>query len=258
MPPVPSTIAPILPHDFTGTYYQKYGVNPRQIIWRRSGQDGLSIWDKPQLPQHRDIRIIVTVPAYNQAGEPYFWYPLGELTNGGFTGDEIGFAAMQMASLFPVYLFPDDKYTMYNTIANTRQAPLIDNTLPWFALPENPLGLREIFLVNYTEKCHTPEGLKMMAYMSDKNGVATNGMPLIKSMDDMRSLYSEGYVEMQYGDGPTFGHYAMAPVISDPTKGAIARDAFLWMSTRDGLPLQGEKMFAEQFKCLQNMGIWCN
>ena len=45
---------------------------------------------------------------------------------------------------------------------------------------------------------------------------------------------------------------------TDPTKGAIARDAFLWMSTRDGLPLQGEKMFAEQFKCLQNMGIWCN
>jgi len=260
MAPAPGYYAPITPHDFIGDYYQKYGVIPRYIKWRRTGKDGLSTFDKPQLPQHRDVRITVTVPAYSQAGEPYFWYPLGELTNAAFTGDEMGFMAMQMARLFPMYLFPDEKYTMYNTIVNTRQAPLMDNTMPWWLyMPENPLGLREVFLVNYTEKCSTPEGLKMMEYMGGKNGFDTSGMPLIKSMADMHELYSEGFVTMQYGDaaGPDRGHFAMAPIM-DPTKGVIAKDAFLWMSTRDGNPLKGEMMFVDQFKCLQDTGDWCN
>jgi hypothetical protein len=46
-------------------------------------------------------------------------------------------------------------------------------------------------------------------------------------------------------------------MIADPTGGVIARDAFLWMSTRDGAPLWGEMMFVDQFNCLQLKGIWC-
>ena len=34
----------------------------------------------------------------------------------------------------------------------------------------NPLGLREMFLVQYTDKAYTKEGAKMMEYMAQKNG----------------------------------------------------------------------------------------
>jgi hypothetical protein len=43
----------------------------------------------------------------------------------------------------------------------------------------------------------------------------------------------------------------------DPVKGAIARDAYLWMATVDGRPLQNEEMFVQQFNCLKKIGTWC-
>ncbi len=256
--PPSSTIQ--VPYDFTGWFYTQHGVKAREIIWRRSGADGLSVIDKAQVFGQRDVRIIATVPTYDQGGEPSFWYPLGTLAANGFTDDENGFMAMQMAKFLPIYIFPDEKFTTYNAIANTRQAPLMDNTLAWLVAPNNPLGLREVFLVNYTTKVHTAEGVKMMEYMGGKNGLATNGMPLIKTLEDLRMLHAEEYVTMTYGDSPNganIGHYVMAPVIADPTKGAIAKDAFLWISTRDGNPLKGEWMFFEQFGCLQKTGAWC-
>lgn len=252
--------APLNPHDFTDSYYIQNGVHYKGIIWRRNGADGLSVFDDQRYTNYRDVRVTVTVPAYTQGGEPYFWYPLGELTNAGFTEDTIGIMAMQMAKLFPIYLFPDEKYITYNTIVNTRQAPLIDNSLAWYVEPANPLGLREVFLVNYSKKAHSVEGVKIMQYMREKNGTATDGMPIIKTLVDLQMLHSEGYLTMDYGDsekGPGIGHFVMAPVLTNPTKGVIAKDAFLWMSTRDGNPLKAEMFFVDQFNCLQQTGEWC-
>jgi len=58
-------------------------------------------------------------------------------------------------------------------------------------------------------------------------------------------------------NGAYRGSYAIAPVIANPTKGVIARDAFLWFSTRDGKPLEAEMIFVNQFNCLQRLGAWC-
>lgn len=135
----------------------------------------------------------------------------------------------------------------------------MDDTLAWLVAPDNPLGLREIFLVNYSSKAFTPEGEKVILYMREKNGVATDGMPIIKTLADLQMLKADDLVTMEYGDArnPKIGHYVMAPVITDPTKGAIAKDAFIWMSTRDGNPLKHEMFFVEQFNCLQRTEAWC-
>ncbi len=229
------------------------------MTWRRNGHDGLSVYDKSPAPPFRDVRVTVTVPAYNQAGEIYFWYPLGELTNADFTDDLIGFMAMQTAKLFPIYIFPDEKYLTYNSIANTRQAPLIDNSLPTYAAT-NPLGLREIFLVSYTEKVRTKEAFKMLMFMGEKNGYGTDNLPLIRSLEDLNMFVQDGLVALDYFDSgkmPMKGHYAVSPIMGDPTRGAIAPDAFLWMSSRDGNPLKAEMKFVEQFNCLQRAGDWC-
>lgn len=252
----------LAPFDFTNLYYTQNGVIVKQIIWRRTGSDGLSVFDKPVWEYQRNVRVIVTVPAYDQNGQPHFWYPLGEVKNDGFTDDQIGFYAREMGKLFPIYLFPDEKYAHYNTIANTRQAPLMDNSLAWifYIEPKNPLGLREIFLVNYTPKAHGPEGVKMMTYMGEKNGLATDSTPIIKSMEDMRMLLDDGLITFEVGearDGLNLARFALSPILTNPTNGVIAKDAFLWMSSRDGKPLSAEMGFVTEFECLQHFGIRC-
>jgi hypothetical protein len=245
------------PFDFTNLYYEQNGVIGRQIDWRRTGSDGLSIFDKPSWWYQRNVRIIVTVPAYNEIGEPYFWYPLGEIPNTAFTEKDIGFFARELGKMYPIYVFPDEKYAHYNTIANTRQAPLMDTSLAWFAEMKNPLGIREIFLVYYTPKAHGPDGIKMMTYMAEKNGYATDSTPIIKSLEDLRMLKEEGLIAFEAGDGVTMARFALSPILTDPTNGVIAKDAFLWMSNRDGKPLEAEMNFVREFECLQQLGTWC-
>jgi len=248
------------PHDFTDQYYAEHGVNADMIKWRRTGNDGLSVFGKTIDPKQSIVRVIVTVPNYTESDKLSYWYPLGELTYSGFMPDKRGILAQEIAKRFPMYIFPDLKYVYYNTIVATRQAPIIDNTYSWTMgiRDPNPLGLREVFLVYYTEKCHTPEGAKIMEYMAQKNGVGTDKMPIINSPADIKMLNDEGYVILDtQSDGPARGHYAIAPVIADPSNGVIAKDAFLFMSSRDGAPLAAEMVFVDQFRCLQLKGVWC-
>jgi hypothetical protein len=123
----------------------------------------------------------------------------------------------------------------------------------------NPIGLRQILTVNYTEKAFTKEGFEMMQYMVKKNGLAADDTPIIKSILDIDELRkSELIVIEKAGLGAiNKGHFAIGPVIMDPTRGVIARDAFLWMATKDGTILPSEAIFAIQFDCLQMTGNWC-
>ena len=255
-----STVPPKNPHDFTNAYYVQNGVSFKGLIWRRNGKDGLSVFSKTSNPiQSLTVRVIVTVPSYDQKRPVSFWYPLGELTNAGFMDNELGIRARETAKFFPMYVFPDEKYINYNTIVGTRQAPIIDNSWPGVGPGiVNPLGIRELFLVNYTPMAHSKEGAKMMEYMAQKNGRGTDSMPIINTVADIQMLYSEGYITLKGpGEGPDRGHFAVAPLITDPTNGVIARDAFLFMSTRTGYPLDREMMFVDQFACLQKLHTWC-
>jgi hypothetical protein len=245
----------VTPHDFSNDYYIQHGVSFKGLIWRRTGSDGLSVID----PRQDTVRVIVTVPSYDQSGAISYWYPLGELTNAGFLDTEVGILARETAKFFPMYVFPDEKYINYNTIANTRQAPIIDNSWNQMGMRiPNPLGLREMFLVKYTEKAHSKDGVKMMDYMAQKNGRGTDSMPIMNTVADIQMLYADGYIILETpGEGPDRGHYAVAPLITDPTNGVIAPDAFLWMSTRTGYPLEREMMFVDQFACLQKLHTWC-
>src|SRR4030095_16626652 len=74
------------PYDFSNNYYVQNGVSYKNLIWRRTGADGLSVFD----PTQDRVRVIVTVPSYDQNGAISYWYPLGELTNAGFLDSEVG------------------------------------------------------------------------------------------------------------------------------------------------------------------------
>jgi hypothetical protein len=143
----------INPHDYTDAYYLMNGINPKTIIDRRTGTDGLSVVSPSSNPFHTNVRIIATAPAYDQNGEMIFWYPLGELRDLGTNDDRQGQMLLEMAMRSPMYIFPDSTIIEFRTFANNRQAALMDNT--WAATNDkelNPLGLRMVYIVNYTEK----------------------------------------------------------------------------------------------------------
>lgn len=242
----------INPHDFTDDYYALFGIKARTIVNRRTGTDGLSVFSNSSNPFHTNVRITVTVPAYDQTGEMLFWYPLGELQEYAMT-DEL----RELAARFPIYVFPNSKVVDYRTFASTRQAALMDNSFSVNDTKDaNPLGIRQIILVNYTEKAFSKEGYEMMEFFMKKNGAAADDTPIIRSIEDMELLAKH---EMISTDSlkTIGGRYAINPIIFDPTNGVIAKDAFIWMATKDARWLLGEDNFVFQFGCLKKTGNWC-
>jgi hypothetical protein len=254
----------IFPHDFNDEYYAENGVFAPSIIHRRDGNDFLSVFGLSSNPTHRNIRVLAALPAYNENGEPRFWSPLGELIDKSFTNDGAGVEAREMAALYPIYVFPKLSDTSLASFANTRQAALIDELRNGFYYKGNPLGLRMILLVNFSEKAfNTKEGMLMMEFMEKKNGLSLDGTPLIKNREEITELLRDEFITVQkqsplWDDPPVGGLYAISPVINIyANKGVIAPDAFLIMATRNGQPLPGESIFVHEFGCLQKFGTPC-
>ncbi len=262
----------IYPHDFNDEYYAKNGVYAPSIIKRCDGTDFLSVFGFSSDPTHRNVRILATLPAYNENGEIRFWSPLGELDVTGFTDDSTGTEAREMAALYPVFVFPASSKEAPALFRNIRQAALIDDSYSGYYLKGNPLGLRTIFLVNFTEKAFdTEEGVLMMSYLGKKNGLSVNGTPILKFRNEIEELYKMELITMEkrgFAEVPALssasilpppvGRYLIAPVINIyAAKGVIAPDAFLLMPTYDGKPLADEMMFVNEFGCLQKFGTPC-
>lgn len=255
----------IFPHDFNDEYYAENGVSAPSIIGRRTGMDYLSVFGWSSNPTHRNVRILVTLPAYNENGEIRFWTPLGELNDKGFTDDGSGVQAREMAALYPIYVFPkaaDPELLV--SFTNTRQAALMDESQNGIYYKGNPLGLRAIALVSFTEKAFaTKEGFFMLQMLEKKNGRSLDGTPLIKFKSEIEELYKMDFITIVkrslWEQPTTSGTYSISPVINIyANKGVIAQDAFLMMPTRnDGEPLADERIFVEAFSCLKKFGTPC-
>lgn len=261
--PIRAPIGPLMedtaknPHDFTNEYYEMNGITAKTIVNRRTGADGLSVFSHSSNPYHTQVRVTATIPAYDQNGSMLFWYPLGDVPDNGFTPDKIGWEAEQLAKAFPIYIFPHSKLTDRRLFSTTRQAALIDNSWP-VTISEtlNPLGLRSVVFVSFTDKAFTKEGAEMMSYMETKNGLGADDTPILRTIDDIRMMVKYDLVSLEPAKYYQC-RYAIAPTIDDPTDYVIAYDAFLWFATKDGTPLPSEEMFLKQFACLQKTGNWC-
>jgi hypothetical protein len=249
--------------DFSNDFYLMNGIYPRSVIDRRTGTDGWSVFGKSTDPRHNQVRVIGTMPAYNQFGEPMYWYPLGNFDDIAFTEDKTGVRANEAAAKSPIYIFPDRHMANVASVMYGRHAPVIDLSWSTFTRGDlNPLGLREVYVVNYTEKAFGKEGVEMMRFFGKKNGFATDDTPILNCVDDIRYLEKLGFVTVvlnKYADDvyPSGTRYTIAPVITDPKNGAIRPDAFLWMFTKDGQVLPNEAIFEYQFGCLKKQGDWC-
>lgn len=242
-------------YDFTDAYYKQNGVDPTKINGRRNGADNLSVFDAPFFSHQRNVRALLTLPAYNNSGSPIFWTVMGEVPINGFTNDRAGQKAKQIADSYIEYVFPAIGTDPVG-LGNMRQSVILDTRNGYFS--NDPLGLWLHVWVSFTDRALTTrDGRNTLNDLAKKNGVALDGTPIIKTMSDMDNLFSKGYIQkrLRNADGSEGSPYAICPVIKDPKDGGIAPDTFLAITRRpDGSVVEAD--FMNAYNSLKFTGDW--
>jgi hypothetical protein len=243
-------------YDFTDAYYRQNGVDPTRIEGRRNGSDNASVFDVPFFSYQRNVRALLTLPAYDHSGSLHFFTVMGGLTSAGFTNNRAGQRAQTIAESYIEYIFPTRTGNPIG-LGNTRQSNILDMRNGYFS--NDPLGLWLHVWVSYTDSAfNTREGSKMLAQLARNNGVALDGTPIIRTLSEFDNLLNKGFVQKRTvaRDGSEgVVPYAICPVIKDPREGGIAPDTFLAITRKaDGTPV--EPFFLDSYNSLKVTGDW--
>lgn len=244
--------------DFIDPYYYQNGVDASRIFGRRQVTgNGNSIFDTPNFWFQRNVRAQRLNPAYSDSGKPTFWAVMGDLNNEGFTADAAGANAKVLANRYVLYVFPTRTGNPIG-LGNNRQADIVDLSNGYFS--NDPLGLWIHIWISYTDRAfNTSDGRKALADLQQKNGLALDGTPIIKTKSELENLLSKGFAQKRFRnpDGSEGPMYGICPVIKDPTNGGIApNDTLGQVRKADGTPLEPE--FTRQFDNLRTTGRWAN
>ena len=236
--------------DFTDSYYLQNGINPAAIDGRR--QPGpLAATDTPNFAFQRNVRALLTLPAYDHSGNNWFFTVLGGFSTTAFTNDAAGVRARQIVDSSPEYIFPR-KGTDPLGLGALRQSVMLDMRNGYFS--NNKLGLWIHTWISYTNKAlTTADGKKMMNDLAQHNGRDLDGTAIIASVSEIDNLFSKGYITKTTRPLTDPLRYAICPVVKDPRAGGIAKDQFLAITRKaDGSALEPE--FLENFQSLQATG----
>lgn len=244
-------------YDFTDEFYRKNGVEPTKIQGRRQGVAPLGTLDAPIFPYQRNVRALLTLPAYDHSGKPVYWTVMGDFLVDGFTKNAAGQRARQIADNMIEYVFPTKDGNPVG-LGNLRQSVMLDMRNGYFS--NNPLGLWLHVWVSYTPRAFsTADGKKTLEDLRRRNGTALDGTPIIKTLSELDNLFSKGYAarRLRNPDGSEGAMYGICPVVKDPTDGGIAPDQFLAYTRKaDGTPL--ERSFVRHFDSLRFTGDWAD
>lgn len=237
--------------DFTDTYYLQNGIDPAAIIGRREAILPLATADVPFFSYQRNVRALLTLPAYDQSGNGWYFTVLGGFTTAAFTNNSAGQRARQIVDSSAEYIFPRQG-TDPQGLGAFRQSVVLDMRNGYFS--NNKLGLWLHTWVNFTAKAfNTADGRKALNDLARKNGLALDGTPIITSASDIDNLYSKGYVTKTVRAANDPLRYAICPVVKEPRRGGIAPDQFLAFTVKpDGTPL--EPGFVTNFESLRMTG----
>ena len=241
-------------YDFNDAYYIENGVNPALISGRMEAGTGIAVNDTPIFPFQRNVRALLTLPAYDHSGNINYFTVLGGISVDAFTANAAGQEARAIADSFAEYLFPQ---AGTDPIGFTfRQSSLLDMRHGYFGA--DPLGLWIHKWVNFTPTAlNTGAGQQFLRSLAGRNGKALDGNPIIASISDIDNLLSRGYITVRTRPNNDPLRYAICPVIEDPTDGGIARDQFLAVTLKpDGRPV--EPSFFENFESLRTTGDWAD
>jgi hypothetical protein len=241
-------------YDFTDAYYLENGVNPALIDGRMEAGTGIAVNDTPIFSFQRNVRALLTLPAYDHSGNINYFTVLGGISADAFTANAAGQEAREIADSFIEYLFPQ---AGTDPLGFTfRQSSLLDMRNGYFGA--DPLGLWIHKWVNFTPRAlNTRAGKRFLSSMARKNGKSFDGTPIIATTSDIDSLLSQGYITIATRPESDPLRYAICPVIEDPTDGGIATDQFLALPLKtDGTPV--EPSFLENFESLRTTGDWAD
>ncbi len=239
-------------YDFTDAYYLENGVNPVMISGRM--QPGpVAVEDTPNFPFQRNVRALLTLPAYDHSGNINYFTVLGGIAATAFTADPAGREARAVADSFIEYLFPQQGTDPIG-LGAFRQSSLLDMRNGYFS--NDPLGLWLHVWINYTPKAlNTRAGKKALNEIAKKNGRDFDGTPIIATIGDIDTLFKKGYITKLTRPDTDPLRYAICPVIEDPTDGGIAPDQFLALPLKaDGTPVEPD--FLSNFESLRLTGDW--
>jgi hypothetical protein len=238
-------------YDFTDAYYSQNGVNPALISGRM--QPGpIAVEDTPIFSYQRNVRALLTLPAYDHSAGINYFTVLGGLSDAAFTNDAAGAKAKATANSFIEYVFPKAGTDPVG-LGALRQSVVLDMRNGYFS--NDPLGLWLHKWVSYTAKASTKAGKKALNAIAQKNGLDLDGTPIIATTSDIDTLSKGGYIAFTTRATTDSLRYAICPVINDPTDGGIALDQFLAITLKpDGTPLEPE--FLTNFQSLQTTGKW--
>lgn len=243
-------------YDFTDAYYQKNGIDPAKIAGRRNGSDNASVFDTPFFSYQRNVRALLTLPAYDSSGKQFFFTVMGGFNSSAFLNNRAGQKAQTIAESYIEYVFPIRGGNPIS-LGATRQSVILDMRNGYFS--NDPLGLWLHVWISYTDSAfNTREGQKELRQLSSKNGLALDGTPIIKTLNELDNLLDKGLVQKRTvaRDGSEgVVPYAICPVIKDPKDGGIAPDTFLAITRKpDGTPV--EPFFLNSYNSLKVTGDW--
>ena len=238
-------------YDFTDAYYQQNGINPAKLAGRKQAPSTNAVIDTPFFAYQRNVRVIGLGGTYTANGSIAFFAVMAGFGPDGFTNNTAGMRARQIADSSIEYIFPQRTADPLG-LGNARQATIQDTSHGYFS--NNPLGLWLHVWVNYTAAAfNSRDGQKALTDLGQKNGLALDGTPIIKTTSDIANLASKGFITLATrNDGL---RYAVCPEIRDPRHGGISPDAFINpLRKPDGTPL--DPAFTNNFISLQNTGDW--
>ncbi len=238
-------------YDFTDAYYLQNGVDPT-LIGGRIQPGPTAVEDIPIFDYQRNVRTLLTFPAYDHSGNINFFAILGGLSADSFTANSAGQNARAIADSFIEYVFPQAGTDPIGFAS--RQSVLLDMRNGYFG--KDPLGLWLHVWVSYTPKALTTRaGKKALNDLARKNGRDLDGTPILASLSDIDSFFKKGYITKTTRPDSDPLRYAICPVNEDPTDGGIAPDQFLALTLKtDGTPVEPE--FKLSFDSLQTTGRW--
>ena len=224
----------ITPFDFSDGFYRANGLDPRLLVGRVDGWDGRSVAATTSDPRHRNVRVVATNGGFDHCGGLVFYVVLANVDATTFLAGSAGQDAQRLANEFLAFNFPRASGS------GRRQDDVFDTRHGFF--DRDPLAIWTKASVRYTPSAlSTNAGREALAAVAARNGTDLDATPLIRTVDEVESLGSRGFVTVTTlpADGSAGPPWFLCPIIPHPVGRSLAPDATLAVTLRrDGTALE--------------------
>ena len=182
--------------DFSDDFYRENGVNPNALLDRLDGSDARSTTAPAPGEDFRDVKILELTGGFDHGGDPLYYTVTAKVMPTGFTLDEAGSDAIDLANESIAYIFPKkDGNPLGPPPPNRRQDNVFETRHGYFS--NNKLGIWKLVFVSYTQKAFNRPNAKILRELREENGVDLDGTPVIKETNDIEDLEEKGFVTLR-------------------------------------------------------------